>query len=124
MSKSIQTTEEIMQGFHALLAEQKAAQHSIKTKEEAAIIAQNKELVTTVAEYKPDLIVKGAADLRLAFTISIEQLGEQLQKELEINGLAFLQQKLKVLNCMLMAKTLPLGALVLIPIVPRVSVKM
>ena len=83
MSKTIQTKEEIIQDFQVLLAEQKAAEHFIKTKEEAAVIAQNKKLVTTVAAYKPDLIVKGAADLRLTFTTSIETLGEQLQKELE-----------------------------------------
>lgn len=83
MSKSIRTKEEITKVFQALLAEQKEAQKFIRTKEEAAEVAKNKALVTTVADYKPDLIVKGAAGLQLDFSTSVEGLAEQLQKELQ-----------------------------------------
>ncbi len=83
MNKVIQTKEEITQVFQTLLAKQKAAEKIITTKEAAAETAKNKILVTTVAEYKPDLIVKGAASLQLDFTTSVESLAEQLQKELQ-----------------------------------------
>lgn len=82
MSKSIRTKEEITQVFQTLLAQQKEAQKFIRTKEQAAEVAKNKALVTTVADYKPDLIVKGAAGLQLDFSTSVENLAEQLQKEL------------------------------------------
>lgn len=83
MSKSIRTKEEITQVFQALLKQQKEAQKFIRTKEQTAELAKNKALVTTVAGYKPDLIVKGAAGLQLEFSTSVESLGEQLQKELQ-----------------------------------------
>lgn len=83
MNKTIRTKEEITQTFQALLKAQKAAQKSITTKEAAAELAKNKALVTTVAAYKPDLIVKGAAGLQLDFSTSVETLAEQLQKELQ-----------------------------------------
>ena len=83
MNKVIRTKEEITQKFQALLAEQKAAQKFITTKEAAAELAKSKELVTTVAEYKPDLIVKGAAGLQLDFSTSVESLADLLQKELK-----------------------------------------
>jgi hypothetical protein len=83
MNKVIRTKEEITQKFQALLLEQKAAQKIITTKEAAAELAKSKELVTAVAEYKPDLIVKGAAGLQLDFSTSVESLAEQLQKELK-----------------------------------------
>ena len=82
MSKSIRTKEEITQVFQSLLAQQKEAQKFIRTKEQAAEVAKNKALVTTVADYKPDLIVKGAAGLQLDFSTSVESLAELLQKEL------------------------------------------
>jgi len=83
MSKSIRTKEEITQVFQSLLKQQKAAQKFIRTKEQTAELAKNKALVTTVADYKPDLIVKGAAGLQLGFSTSVESLAEQLQKELQ-----------------------------------------
>lgn len=83
MSKSIRTKEEITQVFQTLLKQQKEAQKFIRTKEQTAELAKNKALVTTVADYKPDLIVKGAAGLQLAFSTSVESLAEQLQKELQ-----------------------------------------
>lgn len=83
MSKSIRTKEEITQVFQSLLKQQKEAQKFIRTKEQTAELAKNKALVTTVADYKPDLIVKGAAGLQLDFSTSVESLGELLQKELQ-----------------------------------------
>lgn len=101
MNKIIRTKEEITQVFQALLAEQKAAQKVITTKEAAAETAKNKALVTTVAEYKPDLIVKGAAGLQLDFSNSVESLAEQLQKELQ--KLDELRAAIKVESANLMA---------------------
>ena len=83
MSKSIRTKEEITQVFQSLLKQEKEAQKFIRTKEQAAELAKNKALVTTVADYKPDLIVKGAAGLQLDFSTSVETLSELLQKELQ-----------------------------------------
>ena len=83
MSKSIRTKEEITQVFQSLLKQEKEAQKFIRTKEQAAELAKNKVLVTTVADYKPDLIVKGAAGLQLDFSTSVETLSELLQKELQ-----------------------------------------
>ena len=101
MNKTIRTKEEITKVFQSLLKEQKAAQKFITTKEAAAELAKSKALVTTVAEYKPDLIVKGAAGLQLDFSTSVESLAEQLQKELQ--KLDELQAAIQVENANLAA---------------------
>lgn len=82
MVKQIQSKEDVHKAFKALLAEHKALKNRIITVEETAQNEKEKALVTTVAEYTPDSIVKGAAAMQLEFATSMEQLTEQLQQEL------------------------------------------
>ena len=82
MKKSVHSKEEVNQAFQALLAERKAYQSRIITKEETAQAARKKELVTTVAAFTSDSIVRGSAALQLEFTTTTEQLAERLQKEM------------------------------------------
>ena len=82
MKQNVHSKEAVNKAFQALLAERKAYQSRIITKEETAQAERNKALVTTVAAYTSDSIVKGSAALQLEFTLSTEQLAEKLQKEL------------------------------------------
>jgi len=83
MSKTIQSKEEVLKDFQALLLEQKNRLARIATKEEVAQKEARKELVELASQHSADSIIKGLADLQLNFDASVEDLAETLKAELQ-----------------------------------------
>jgi len=79
----LQSKEQVVKAFQALLAERKEAKSKIATKEELAVVEQEKALVAKVAGYTPDNIVKELANLQIGIGNSIDALASQLHSELE-----------------------------------------
>ncbi|TAE12936.1 MAG: hypothetical protein EAZ95_11830 [Bacteroidetes bacterium] len=82
-SPILQSKEQVVRAFQALLAERKEAKAKIATKEELALRAQEKELVAKATGYTSDNIVKELANLQLDLGNSIESLATQLDNELQ-----------------------------------------
>lgn len=83
MNKNIQSKEEVLKDFQALLQEQKNHLARIATKEEIAQKESQKELVELASQHSSDSIIKGLADLQLDFDASVEGLTDTLKAELE-----------------------------------------
>lgn len=83
MNKNIQSKEEVLKDFQALLQEQKNRLARIATKEEIAQKEVQKELVELASQHSSDSIIKGLADLQLDFDASVEGLTDTLKAELE-----------------------------------------
>lgn len=81
MSVSSRQKGQMWQEFQELLAETKRADSKITTKEEVAARQQDKEVVDRASTYTVESIVKGLADLQLAFDRTIEQVTSQLTSE-------------------------------------------
>ncbi len=81
MSEILQSKDEVMSAFKALLVERKRIQAHISTKEEVAQREKQKEQVKVASEYTANAIVKGLADLQLNFGDAVERLGIQLSEE-------------------------------------------
>ncbi len=80
---SLHSKEQVVKAFLALLADRKAAKAKIATKEELALRAQEKDLVTKVAGYTSNSIVTELASLQLELGNSLETLASQLDSELQ-----------------------------------------
>lgn len=81
MSEILQSKDEVMSAFKALLVERKRIQARISTKEELAQREKQKEQVKVASQYTANAIVKGLADLQLNFGGAVEDLGVQLREE-------------------------------------------
>ncbi|MEM9772222.1 MAG: hypothetical protein AAF889_11615 [Cyanobacteria bacterium P01_D01_bin.73] len=71
----------LMQAFQAVLIEQKRRAYEVTTKEEEAEREEDGRLLETVADYTPDAIVRGLADLQLEFGDTVTSLADRLQAE-------------------------------------------
>lgn len=81
MSEILQSKDEVMSAFKALLVERKRIQARITTKEENAQRQKQKDQVKVASQYTASAIVKGLADLQLNFGDAVENLGIQLSEE-------------------------------------------
>lgn len=72
--------EEILEAFKAIL-KRHDADEQIRTKAEAAIREEDREILERVAEYTVEGIVKGMAQMQLDFTGALDGLGEMLVGE-------------------------------------------
>lgn len=80
---NLQSKEQVVKAFLALLAERKEAKAKIATKEELARRAQEQELVAKATGYTSDTVVKELANLQLDLGTSLETLASQLDNELQ-----------------------------------------
>lgn len=71
----------LMQAFQAVLEEQKLRAYEVTTKAEEAEREEDRRILETVADYTPDAIVRGLADLQLEFAEAVMGLGDRLQSE-------------------------------------------
>lgn len=70
-----------MTAFDELLNQHQKIDSKVATKEEEAEKARNKQLLTEVANYSVDNIVRGTASLQLDFSSNIDLIKEKLAKE-------------------------------------------
>jgi len=80
---TLQSKEQVVKAFIALLATRKEAKNKIATKEELALHVQERELVTKATGYTSDSIVKELANLQLGLGTSLETVASQLDNELQ-----------------------------------------
>ncbi|MEM6502274.1 MAG: hypothetical protein AAF685_10600 [Cyanobacteria bacterium P01_C01_bin.89] len=71
----------LMHAFQAVLIEQKRRAYEVTTKEEEAEREEDGRRLDTVADYTPDAIVRGLADLQLEFGDTVTSLADRLQAE-------------------------------------------
>ncbi|TAE70707.1 MAG: hypothetical protein EAZ85_11580 [Bacteroidetes bacterium] len=100
MLETLKSKDELMRSFKNLRLIYKAKQAEIKTKEEDAQYEKNKKLVETTAIYTAENIVKDLANLHIDFNKSIEELGVQLENE--VNKLNDLKSSITVANLQLL----------------------
>jgi hypothetical protein len=74
---------QILTELNRILAEQYRPGSKVATKEEEAQLIKNKAIVTKVATYTVDTIVKGMADLQLEFGSIVTGLSDRLTVEVE-----------------------------------------
>jgi hypothetical protein len=73
--------DQILQDFQRLLAERQELASQITTREEAAQREKDKEVVSVASHFTAESIVKGLADLQLAFDRTIEEAANTLLAE-------------------------------------------
>lgn len=69
--------------FQGILARQQQQAYRVRTREEDVQQHQNQQLVSQVAGYTPDAIVRGLADLQLEVDTTVTQLSDRLRGEFE-----------------------------------------
>ena len=72
---------QILQNFQQILADKKKIESKVKTKEQSAEKAKNKQLLEVASTYIIDSIIKGLADLQLDFGSITSGLSEKLKAE-------------------------------------------
>lgn len=83
MLQSLNSKEDVQKAFQELLENYKKEQRKIVTKEEQARLERNHSLVEETAEFTPQAIIKGLADLQWEVSNTAETLREKMQGELE-----------------------------------------
>ena len=71
----------VLAAFEQILAAQRRMQSRVATKEEEAEKERNLQVLEAVAQFTPDGIVRGFADLQLSFGAAMSQLSDQLSTE-------------------------------------------
>jgi len=73
--------DQVLKSFQQISAQQKAQEHRILTKEEAAERAKDREVVDVASKYTVEAIVKGLAELQLSFSANVDTLTRRLLDE-------------------------------------------
>ncbi|MDJ0708513.1 MAG: hypothetical protein QNJ46_35030 [Leptolyngbyaceae cyanobacterium MO_188.B28] len=76
----------VLAAFEQILAAQRRMQSRVATKEEEAEKERNLQVLEAVAQFTPDGIVRGFADLQLSFGAAMNQLSDQLSTETDKLG--------------------------------------
>lgn len=84
MSKNQQDDKTVrFEQFQGILAQQQQQAYQVTTREEEVQRHQEQALVSEVAGYTPDAIVRGLADLQLEVDTTVTQLSDRLRGEFE-----------------------------------------
>ncbi len=75
-----------IEALEAIITAQQQQAYQVRTREEEAQQQQNQQLLSQVAGYTSDAIVRGLANLQLEFETQVSQLGDRLQGEVEKQG--------------------------------------
>lgn len=83
MQHSLKSKDEVQKAFQQLLESYRKQQQQIVTKEEQALLERNKQLVESTAEFTPQAIIKGVAEMQWEVANAAETLQQKLLAELQ-----------------------------------------